>query len=61
MNNVIIYRLSGVHIPSDELWDYNLYYDSYDKAEAQRQVQIEAYTYEGICDWEFIIEEIEVR
>ena len=54
-----VYQLTGTH-KSGEDWDFSPVFDSYEKAEAKRQIEINAYTYKGVCDWTFEINEIEV-
>jgi len=54
-----VYQLTGTH-KSGEDWNFSPVFDSYEKAEAKRQIEINAYTYKGVCDWTFEINEIEV-
>ena len=60
-----VYQLRGVH-KSGEEWGFGdpvlpILYSTREKAERQKLIEINAYTYEGVCNWEFSVHPIEVE
>lgn len=54
-----VYQLTGKHI-SGEDWGFSPIFKTLAEAEAKREIEVKAYTWQGKCDWDFTIDEIEV-
>lgn len=55
----MIYKIIGTYRGGEEVAEFGLW-TTREFAEQHIPIEIEAYTYKGVCDWEFTIEEKEV-
>lgn len=52
-----MFKLIGTHIDGED-WGYDPEFDTREQAELQKQIEVKAYTYNGVCNWEFQVVEI---
>jgi hypothetical protein len=57
---MIVFKILGTYRDGEETMDFGLWLTR-KRAEQRKQNEIDAYTYKGVCDWEFDIVEVEIQ
>jgi len=54
-----VYKITGTYKDEPDTYEFGIY-STYEKAEQHVRNEINAYTFNSVCDWSFEIIEIEV-
>lgn len=57
---MIVYEVTGLHSSGEE-WDLPVMFKTLEEAQACVEKEMKAYTYKGTCNWQFFINEREIR